>query len=358
MKRLCLVYLCYNNLRHLPQVVSSLAELRYPKEDMTVVMVPAGSPDGIAEVIRRDVLPRSGKDLPEIVLLDNGENRGFAGNNNQAIHWALEQGFDGIFLHNGDLYLDSEAITELVRVLKSDATIGAAQSLVCYWHDHEKVNVSGGMVHIAGYGFARDNGCSLGDISYPPVSDVTYPSGAAVLYRAQALRQVGVMEEGFFMYHEDLELGLRLRMAGWRSVLAARSLAFHDYQFSRNPKKFAWMELYRWVVLLAYLKPLTLLVLFPLWIIIEIGTWLMALKGGWMRAKVWALGEWFKPRTWKLLVSMRRRAQQLRVVSDRAFLAPFTGKIEGQEADGFFMKRIVNPCLQVVWRAHYFLIRW
>lgn len=358
MKRICLVYLCYGNLRHLPQVVSSLAELTYPKEKMTVVMVPAGSPDGIAEAIRRDVLPRSGKDLPEIILMDDGENRGFAGNNNHAIRWALEQGFDGIFLHNGDLYLDPEAITKLVHALDSDPKIAAAQSLICYWNDHEKVNVSGGMVHVAGYGFARDNEKSLADIAYPPISDIVYSSGAATLYRAEALKEVGLLEEGFFMYHEDLELGLRLRIAGWRNVLVGESLAFHDYQFSRNPKKFAWMELYRWIVILGYLRFRTLILLAPLLFCLEIGSWLMSLKGAWVQAKVWALREWFNPRTWLLLSGMRLRAQRLRKISDRELMELFTGKIEGQETSGFLMERVVNPLIDRLWRAHYFLIRW
>ena len=129
-----IIYLCHGNLRHLPEVVSSFAAQTYPHDRMTVYMIPNGSPDGIADVIRKDVLPRSGADLPEIVLLDDGENRGFAGGNNQGMQLALDQGSDFVFLNNGDLYLHPEAIEEAVTLAQSDEKIGAVQSFVRFWN--------------------------------------------------------------------------------------------------------------------------------------------------------------------------------------------------------------------------------
>lgn len=356
--KVAIIYLCYGNLRHLPEVVSSYAQLGYPKDQVTILMIPNNSPDGIADVIRRDVLPRSGKDLPEIVLLDDGENRGFAGGNNIGIEWALERGYDYVFLNNGDLKLHPNAISELVDKLEEDETVGAAQSLVLYWNDHGKVNVSGGMLHIAGYGFARDNLARVEDITVKDGSEVMYSSGAAVLYRASALKKVGLMEEGFFMYHEDLELGLRLKIAGYKNVVCTKSWAYHDYSFSRNPKKFAWMELYRWIVTLAYYRIPTLVLYGSLIAIIEAGTWLMAIKGGWWRAKIWAYIEWFKPRTWKLLWKMRRRAQSLRAIPDREILAGVTGKIESQETSSFLLDNIINPVVDALFRLKRLVVFW
>lgn len=356
--RVAIIYLCYGNLRHLPEVVSSYAQLGYPKDRLTVIMIPNNSPDGIADVIRRDVLPRSGKDLPEIVLLDDGENRGFAGGNNNGIAWALEREYDYVFLNNGDLKLHSDAITELVDHMESDDTVSAAQSLVLYWNDHGKVNVSGGMLHIAGYGFARDNLARVETIDVADGSEVMYPSGAAVLYRASALKKVGLLEEGFFMYHEDLELGLRLKIAGYKNIICTDSWAYHDYSFSRNPKKFAWMELYRWIVTLAYYRLPTLMLFAPLIGLIEAGTWLMALKGGWWRAKIWAYAEWFKPRTWKLLWKMRRRAQSLRSISDRAILAGVTGRIESQETASVLLDNVINPIVDGIFRLKRKMVFW
>ncbi|MEK7183198.1 MAG: glycosyltransferase family 2 protein [Patescibacteria group bacterium] len=356
--KITIVYLCYGMRTYLREIVDAVAKLDYPKDRLTFILVPAGSPDGIADVIRAEVLPRSGQDLPEVVLLDDGQNHGFAGNNNLALRYALEKNFDYAFLHNGDLKLAPDSLTEAVRLAEASPEVGSVQCLVRYWQEQDKVNVTGGVIHIAGYGFARDNGKQMSEIMVKDGEDIAYASGAAVLYRVSALQKVGLLEEGFFMYHEDLELGMRLRFAGYRNILAAKSFAFHDYKFSRNPKKFAWMELYRNLVVLAYYKPATLFLFSPLLVGIELGTWLMALKGGWIKAKFWAFGQWFYPRTWKLLWSMRKRAQSLRVIKDADFLKFVVGKIEAQEIASPLMDKLINPAVDEAFQAGRRIVKW
>ncbi len=348
--RTAIIYLCWNNLRHLPEVVASWEKLDYPKDRMTIVILPAHSPDGVADVIRRDVLPRSGKDLPEIVVIDE-ENRGFTVNNNVGLRWALEQGYDYVYLQNGDLQLDVAAISEAVKIGEADEKIGAVQSLVCFWNDHEKVNTSGGMVHVAGYGFARDNGKRLADVSIVDGSEIAYASGAAVLYRVDALKKVGLFDEGFFMYHDDLELGLRLKIAGYKNVIATQSKTYHDYQFGRTTKMFLWIEMNRYIVLLAYLRLRTILFLAPLWFAIEIGGWFMFVRSGNIFVKLRAVRLWLSPKPWRLIASMRRRAQSLRTISDRELTKLWTGKIEAQEMPNIFLERIANPVVDGIWQV-------
>lgn len=355
---IAIIYLCYGNLRHLPDVVKSWENLKYPHDRIKIFMVPNNSPDGIQDVIRAEVLPRSEVDLPKIELIDDGENRGFAGGNNVATRIALEAGFDYIYLQNGDLTLGADAIDEIVDIAESDSQIGSVQSLVMYWHERDVINVSGGMFHVAGYGFARDNLLKISDKTFNTKEEISYCSGASVLYRASALKKVGLLEEGFFMYHEDLELGLRLRIAGYKNMLASKSLVYHDYSFSRNPKKFAWTELYRWVVVLAYYKLPTLIVLAPLLLIIELGTWPMSVMGGWFKAKLWAYAEMVKPRTWNLIFSIRRRAKRLRVISDREQLRFVNGVIEAQETSNWIVEYIANPSIKIIWKFLKKIIVW
>lgn len=339
------MYLCYGARAYVAPVVDALTNQTYPKDAMKVYMIASGSTDGVQDEIRTSVLPRSGVDLPETVLLDDGVNRGFAGNNNVAIRAAFAEGFDYVFLHNGDLRLHPGAIEELVKVAESDAKIASVQSMVYYWHEHGVINTSGGEFHVAGYGYARDNLTKAEDVAYEDASDIAYASGAAVLYRSSVLEEVGLLEEGFFMYHEDLELGLRLRMAGYKNVLATKSWAYHDYHFSQNPKKFAWTELYRWVVVQAYYKWPTLLLLTPLLILVEIGTWAMALRGGWITAKFYQYREALRPRTWALVFRMRGRAQRLRTIKDADLLRFVTGKIEAQEQHNWVLEHFANPVI-------------
>lgn len=347
--KIAIIWVCWKNLRHLPEVVASWEQLTYSKDRLTIVIVPAQSPDGIADVVRREVLPRSGKDLPEVVLLDQ-ENKGFAGNYNYGMRWATAQGCDYVYLQNGDLKLGPDAITEAVMMAETDTTIGAVQSLVCYWHEPEKVNVTGGSIHVAGYGYARDNGRLLAEVTVQNGEALAYASCAAVLYPAPVLQKVGLLEEGFFMYHEDLEMGMRLTVAGYRNVLATRSLVYHDYQFGRTEKMFEWIETNRWIVLFGYLKPATIALLTPFWLALELGSWLMMLKSGTVGAKIATYKTFLTARPWKLIGAMRYRTQQLRVVSDRTLTRLWTGKIEAQAVASPLMDRVINPVVDGIWR--------
>ena len=162
----------------------------------------------------------------------------------------------------------------------------------------------------------------------------------------------------YVMYHEDLELGIRLFLAGYKNVLCTKSLAYHDYKFSRNEKMFAWTELYRWIVVLAFYKIPTLILLLPLLLCIELGTWLMALRGSWLQAKFYPYRELFKIKTWKLLWKIRSRAQALRIHSDKVLLSYVTGKIEAQEQHNWIVDYIANPVISLWLRGIKFIVRW
>lgn len=358
MPKIAIIYLCYKNLPHLPEVVLSWERLTYPKESMTIYIIPAGSPDGIADVVRRDVLPRSGKDLPNIVLWDDGKNDGFSANNNAPMRDAIGNGAEYIFLQNGDLRLAPDTITEAVAAAERDENVGSVQSLVMYWNDEKKVNTSGGMVHVAGFGFSRGNGEERGTRNEESSEEVAYASGAAVLYRTSALQNVGLLEEGFFMYHEDLELGLRLKIAGYKNVLAPKSIVYHDYTFGGNRKKFVWMETYRFVVLAAYLRVPTMLLLAPLWLAIELGSSAMMARSGNIGIKLSAYVMCCRPSTIALAWKLRRRAQKLRTISDGELTRLWTGRIEAQEMSNPFLERVVNPIVSSIWRILHRAIIW
>jgi GT2 family glycosyltransferase len=356
--KVAIIWLCYGNLKHLPAVAASWAALTYPRDLLTIYILPAQSPDGIAAVVARDILPQSGITLPKIVII-NAPNCGFSVNNNVGIAAALADGADFVYLQNGDLRLSPSTITEVVSLANTSPIIGSVQSLVCYWHDEGKVNTSGGAVHPAGYAFARDNCRQLSALTLTRGEEIVYSSGAAVLYSAVALKKVGLLEEGFFMYQEDVELGLRLRIAGYKNVLASSSLVYHDYIFSgRQVKKFAWMELYRWLVILAYYRLPTIILLSPFLLAVELGSWLLAARGAGLAGKWYSYCELAKPRTWKLWWYLRRRAQRLRTIPDKQYLRLFTGKIEAQEISSPLVDKIINPTVDAIWRALRFFIIW
>jgi len=349
--RVAIIYLSFNSQPYLEQVFLSLERLNYPKDRLEIVVVDNASTDGCVDGLRK----REG-----ITFFPMSENLGFAGGNNVGIDHALLHGADYVYLLNNDAKLHPDAIREAVAMAERDPRIGSVQSLIRLWQDEDVLNVTGGMVHFLGFGYARDNGrrATAEDVAALDGSEIAYASGAAALFRASALREAGTLESFYFMYHDDLELGWRIRLAGYRNVLAARSVAYHHYEFHRSVKKLFWMERARLLVFFSHLKPATLLLLSPFLFALEIALFVFAARGGWLKDKVLVYVDLLQPKTWAHVRDKRRRSALLRKVSDKEIVRWWTGKIEHQETQGRFVESVANPLAAAVWFFLKRLIIW
>jgi GT2 family glycosyltransferase len=346
MPKVAIVYLSYNGKRYLDEVLTALRALNYPRESLEFIFVDNASSDGSQEYLRN---------VSDITFFPNGKNLGFAEGNNIGINHALLHGADYVFLHNNDLKLHSDALSHAVALAQSDPKIGSVQSLMTLWKHPDIVNSTGGMVHFLGFGFVRDNGEKSDEVMKwrSDGEEIAYASGAAVLYRAEVLKNVGVLDPFLFLYHEDLELGWRIRLAGFKNVLSLRSLVFHDYEFKRSIQKFFWMERNRWLVHFSHLNWSTLLILLPFMIIMEVPLLLFAIKGGWIKQKFCVYASLLSPKSWFYVLRKRRESHIIRKVSDAEIVQLFTGKIIHQETNNPIVTWIGNPILGVAW----FLIR-
>ena len=349
MPHVAIVYLSYNGISYLDEVLAALRALDYPKDRLELIIVDNASHDGSQEYLRQ---------VEDVTVFLNEENTGFAEGNNIGIRYAMERGADYVFLHNNDLVLDPAAIKESVACAESDPSIGSVQSLMLLWKHPDTVNSTGGMVHFLGFGFVRDNGKKWEHCQVHDGETIAYASGAAVLYRSSVLQEVGLLDPFLFLYHEDLELGWRIRLAGYRNVLSTQSKAYHDYEFKRSVSKFFWMERNRWLVHCSHLKWQTLVLLVPLMALMEIPLILFAIVGGWGKEKWRVYRALSQPRSWKYVAQKRKASHQIRRVTDREILSGFTSKIEHQETSNRIVDSIGNPLLTFLWRGIYWLVRW
>jgi len=248
---------------------------------------------------------------------------------------------------------------EAVKIAEQDRTIGSVQSRIMLWKFPEIVNVTGGMVHFLGFGFARDNGKTWNRIKdqYVDGEEITYSSGAAVLFRSSVLKHVGLLDPFLFLYHEDLELGWRIWLSGFKNVLSLKSIAYHDYEFKRSIKKFYWMERNRILVHVSHLRWWSLALLSPFLLCTEIGLLVFAVKGGWIKEKLLVYRDLLSPRTWMYVMRKRRESRALRRVEDRDIVKRWTGAIEHQETDSLAVRYVINPLLSGMWMVLKGLIR-
>jgi len=296
------------------------------------------------------------KTAPEAELILNKNNDGFAKGCNDCMRLALAQGFDFIFLVSMHSALDKSCIAELAKAAEADPKVGVAQARLMLWGKDDVIAGIGNETHFLGFGFS---GGYLkkwkGQIS--GIKEVFYTAGASMFFRREALLAVGLFDEEYWMYNEDQELPWRLRLNGWRVVLAPSAFAVTKYDFKRSIKKVYWMDRNRIISILICYKLATLILIFPAFVMMEIGQILFAFLSGWLKDKLRVYWYFFQPRTWRYLYSARRRNQNLRRVKDYEIAKMITGKIAFQELDDWKL-RLVNPFFNLYWHFVKLIIFW
>lgn len=300
-------------------------------------------------------------------IIRNEHNDGFAKGNNDAIRLAVEQDFEYIILFNMDTIVEPNCVSEMVKAAQSDEKIGAAQARLMLWPERDKINSLGNATHFLGFGYCEGYGekwnshplptSPSGRGRNPHLLNIFYPSGAAVLFKREVLEKIGLFDEEFWMYNEDQDLGWRIWLAGWKSVLAPDAVVYHKYQFAKSIKQYYWMDRNRIIAIIKNYHFLTLLLILPAFVIMELGLILFSLKTGWFKEKIKVWKYFLTPAKWKYLIRARGQAQALRKVKDRDIAKMITGKIWYQEIDDAKLK-LVNPVFEAYWRLVKNMILW
>lgn len=289
------------------------------------------------------------KTAPEAELILNKYNDGFAKGVNDSIRQALSQGFEYIAVVSIHSVLDKSYITELVRLAESENNIGVIQALVLMGNG-KTINSLGDATHFLGFGYCTGYKKNLEntDVFSERYKYMHYPSGASMFFKRAVLEDVGLLDEEYWMYNEDQELGWRLWLAGYKCFLAPRAIMYSEYEFKRSIKKFYWMDRNRILAILQCYHVATLLLILPAFLIMEAGLVLFSLKAGWFKDKLRVWKYFLNPKTWFYILRARKRNQSLRKVKESDIVDLLSGKIWYQEVDDWKL-RFINPIFNVYW---------
>ncbi|MDD5342166.1 MAG: glycosyltransferase family 2 protein [Patescibacteria group bacterium] len=335
----------WNGLSFLPDCLGSLTKTDYPTECWRIILIDNDSSDGSKEWIQ--------KHYPQITIVSNRQNLGFAKANNQGAGWAIEHGFKYVVFLNYDTTVEPAWLKELVAQAESENLIGSVQAKILLFNDKTKINTLGNKLQYLGFGYCGDY---LKDEQTAPTQSqqIAYPSGAAMLVKCEVLAKVGLFDEDLFMYHEDLDLGWRIWLAGYRVVNAPRSHVYHKYGFSRNPKKLFYLERNRHLVILKNYSLKTLILLSPAVALMEIGMLGYSLVSGWFIPKLRSYGDIF--RELRRTLAKRKNIQSRRLITDREFARHLSTGISFEEFRSPLVRWILNPLLWLYWKIIYLFI--
>ena len=142
----------------------------------------------------------------------------------------------------------------------------------------ERVNTSGGVTHYLGFGWSGQHGEPTASVGEGR-REVSFASGAALVVRRSAWDRVGGFDPDYFMYGEDLDLSLRLWLAGFAVGLEPGARVAHDYEFSKGAEKWFLLERNRWLTVLGVYPRALLALTLPALLFSEIALLVVAARG-------------------------------------------------------------------------------
>ena len=182
-------------------------------ENMEVIVVDNGSTDGSQEYLGT---------YPGVRVLKMDKNYGFCGAVNAGIKEAASE---YVILLNNDTEVEPDFAKELLTAIKADDRIFSCSSKMVQYHDRARMDDAGDYYCALGWAFGRGKG-GLVENYDTPVNIFASCAGAAI-YRKKMLESLGYFDENHFAYLEDIDIGYRARIHGYKNVYAPKAVVYH-----------------------------------------------------------------------------------------------------------------------------------
>lgn len=315
--------------RTLPALLPELAE------GDELIVVDNDSSDGAPQAVEALA--------PQAKLLRSGRNAGFAAACNAGAELA---GGELLVILNPDA-APLPGFGEAIRRPWVERRGWAAWQALVAARGATEINSAGNPVHFTGIVWAGGHGRPIGEA--PPAGEVPALSGACLAIPLRAWREAGGFPAEFFLYHEDVDLSLRLRLAGGRLGIEPAAIVDHDYEFAGSDGKWRWLERNRWAFLIRVYPAPLLALLAPALLATELALVPASLAGGWWRQKLGATLDVLRwlPR----LLCERRAVQATRRVSAAEFAAWLTPDLDSPFIPAAARSRPVRLLLRAYWRG-------
>jgi N-acetylglucosaminyl-diphospho-decaprenol L-rhamnosyltransferase len=294
-RRLSVVVVTHNSRAAVAAALPALWEQLADGDDL--IVVDNASADGTLETVRAIA--------PAATIIETGYNAGFAAAANAGARAASGELL--VFL-NPDAR-PAPGFVDAIRASGYDAWMGLVTA-------GDGMNSGGGVLHFTGIAWAGQT----------TQREPAFLSGACLAVPRERFEAVGGFAADYFLYHEDVDLSLRLRLTGARLGVEPAAVVDHDYEFAKGAAKWRYLERNRWATIARCYPPRLLALLAPALLATELALLVVAATGGWLPQKLAATGETLRalPR----LLRERRTVQATRTITDREFAAWLTPDLD------------------------------
>jgi hypothetical protein len=160
----------------------------------------------------------------QIVTIYRDKNYGFTGGVNPGIEYAIKHNYEAVALLNNDAAVHPDWLSSLVN--KLNGNIGITTSLILS-HDGKTVDTIGEDLTIWGLPYPKGRGLDATTVKGKTDEYVFGASGGASLYKVKMLKEIGLFDEDFFAYYEDVDISWRAQLAGWKVLFVPSAVVHH-----------------------------------------------------------------------------------------------------------------------------------
>lgn len=209
------VVVTWNSAKFIAECLESLLNSRH---SVQVIVIDNDSKDDTVRTIQER--------YPQITIVASGSNLGYAGGNNLGIRLGLDRDADYLFVLNPDANIDRESIGRLVQRMEDDPGLAIASPMIYFsgsdiiWYAGSIIDWKTGRTPHQGAG-EKDEG------AYDAVTLTDRASGCAMLVRSSLIREVGFLDERYFLYYEEADWSVRFSKSGYRIGFVPLAKVWH-----------------------------------------------------------------------------------------------------------------------------------
>jgi len=258
----------------------------------------------------------------KIRLIENKENLGYCEGNNVGIRNANGE---FIVILNPDTTVEPNWLDHLMSAYNEFGE-GLYQPKFFSLNEKLVLQSTGNMLHIFGFGFARDKG-KIDDGKMESIEKINYASGTCLFTSKIVLDKIGLLDPFLFLYHDDLDLGWRAAHIGINSFYVPKSIIYHaeSYSIKWSSKKFYWLERNRKYCLLTHYSKETYAKMRLSLFLVDLCVWLFYLSKGFLGAKIKAELDIFRNR--KAIKIRHNQLEKIKIVPDKELIKKFPDEI-------------------------------
>ncbi len=351
------VLINYHNYaqKYLAECYESLKQLNYPQEKLKII------------VVDNDPIPESRaflQEFNEIIVVEQKDGNYCAGNN-VGIKKAEEEGCEYIAILNMDVVVDKDWLVKLLEPFEHIPRIGIVQSKILLHQSvtpetsENLINTTGNKLNFLAFGYTENY--RLSEDKYQPSEnfpEIGYASGCSFLIKTNLMKEIGRYDEELYMYHDDLDLSLRVKARNYKLVLAPKSIVYHKYEFKRSVRMIYYIERNRLITYLVMMPRIQLWLTLPIFFLFELGMFAYSLKNKWHKEKIKIYTYFFNKQNFLNILNKRRFFHQHRDISSRQLIDNWQGGIYFLEIDNPLLKYIINPLLEIYWKIIKLITVW